>query len=318
MKFAILGCGSIGKRHLKNLIKLNIKKKEIILWDRSIKRKKEIPYKDIKFFTNMNEMFSLENPNTCFICTPSSLHIKHALKAASNNCNIFIEKPLTDDISDVDELRKIINDKKLIVSVAANMRFHQAVVEVKKIVENNIIGKVIWGHFFSGSYLPNWHPNEDYRSNYSAKRRLGGGCLLDNIHEVDLVHWFFGKPKKIIGNYYRTKTLEIQTEDMADIIFIYPDKNVTIHLDYIQYPAGRGIKLIGSKGWCEWSLENKYVLIFKEKKMKKIFLPKNYNKNTMYLDQMKYFISCLKNKINPVNDLKSGLAAVNSVLELKK
>ena len=95
--------------------------------------------------------------------------------------------------------------------------------------------------------LPHWHPEENYLDMYSSKKKLGGGVLLDIIHEIDLVNWFFGKCKNIIGRAYNSKTLKIETEEVADFIFLYNDKNVCVHLDYLQYPFSRSIKIVGKK-----------------------------------------------------------------------
>ena len=76
------------------------------------------------------------------------------------------------------------------------------------------------------------------------------------------------------------------------------DKNVCVHLDYLQYPFSRGIKIVGKKGILKWSFEDSFIEIIKINKSKKIFFPKNYTKNNMFLEQLSYFLNCLKKDNN--------------------
>ena len=133
----------------------------------------------------------------------------------------------------------------------------------------------MFGQTFTAVCFFLWHPEENYLDMYSSKRKLGGGVLLDIIHEIDLVNWFFGKCNKIIGRAYNSGTLKIETEEIADIIFLYKNKNVCVHLDYLQNPFSRGIKIIGKEGILSWSYENKFVEVIKDKSLRK----KNFLEN---------------------------------------
>ncbi len=318
MKILVIGCGSIGKRHIKNLLSLD-KNLDVIAWNRGEKRLKEVSNKfGIRTSLNLGLFLEREKPNVCFICSPSSLHLKHALMAAKHNCDIFIEKPLSHNLNNIKTLQNEIINKNLIVQVGANYRFHLGPKTIFEYLKKNKIGEVVWANFYCGMSLPHWHPKENYLDMYSSKKKLGGGVLLDIIHEIDLVNWFFGKCKKIIGRAYNSKTLGIQTEEFADIIFIYNNKNVCVHLDYLQYPFSRGIKIVGKKGILRWSFEDNFVEIIKKNRSKKIFFPKNYTKNDMYLEQLSYFLNCLKKRKQPHNDLHSGLIALQNIKSFKK
>ena len=74
------------------------------------------------------------------------------------------------------------------------MRFHRGPIKVKQLLNDEVIGRPVSAHLWVSSYLPSWHPTEDYREMYSAKKELGGGVVMDSIHEIDLTHWLFGKP----------------------------------------------------------------------------------------------------------------------------
>ena len=320
MKFLIIGCGSIGKRHIENLLELNHSPDNICVWNRGAERLNQVKklYK-VKTFTSLEGVFKTERPNISFICSPTSKHLENAYLAAKYNCDIFIEKPISHNSKNLGNFRTYCKKKKLIVQVASNLRFHLGPSKILKIINNLEVGDIIWAEFYCGMSLPTWHPKEDYKKMYSSKKKLGGGVLLDIIHEIDLACWFFGTCKNVIGRSYNSGTLDIETDEFADLILLYKDKNVCIHLDYIQNPYSRGIKVIGKKGILTWSLEDNFIKLYKNKKKeKKIIFPKNYKKNDMYVEQLKYFIKCVKKRQQPHNNIQSGIDSLKIVEKLKK
>ena len=97
-----------------------------------------------------------------------------------------------------------------------------------------------------GQYLPDWHPNEDYRQGYSANRPLGGGVLLDLIHEIDLLYSWFGKPDDGQSHRRHAVDLEIDTEDTAAIVCRFAGGVIgSIQLDYVQRVPLRNGFIIG-------------------------------------------------------------------------
>ena len=81
--------------------------------------------------------------------------------------------------------------------VGHNLRFNKNLVKIKKMLNKEMIGRIISTRVHCGSYLPYRHPEENYRKGYGAREELGGGPILDSIHEIDYMLWFFGK----IGSY---------------------------------------------------------------------------------------------------------------------
>ena len=317
MKIAVLGCGSIGNRHIANLKRLGV---NVIAWNRSEERAVATQAKhQIKVYRNKEELFLNEKPDACFVCTPNSFHLADAIEAGMRDCHLFIEKPISSSLEGLNQLEEIINKKNLIVQVGANLRYDFGVKSVYEYYKSGAIGKVRWAHFHGGMYLPDWHPEEDYRQMYSAKRNLGGGVVLDFIHEIDLILWFFGQYNSINGRSYSSGMLEIETDDVADILFYYKNLNVNLHIDYLQKPFTRGIKLIGDKGWCEWSLLEKKVSYYNQKEnlLKEAHYPKNYDKNDMYLKQSEEFLNSLQYRKKPDSSSNCGIAALKAALSIK-
>ena len=188
--FFIIGCGSIGQRHIGNLLALG--EIEIVAFDVLAERRSQVKTK-----FQISTVDSLEDgwrrsPDVAFVTVPTSLHIPISLEAASHGCHLFIEKPLGDRLQDIDKLIATVKEKGLITLVGCNMLFHHGPDTIKKLLDQGAVGRIITALIDVGQYLPDWHPREDYRQLYSSNASLGGGVVLDGIHEIDYARWIFG------------------------------------------------------------------------------------------------------------------------------
>ena len=132
------------------------------------------------------------------ITTPTASHLSLALEAAEHGCHLFIEKPLAHAWQGVDRLVDLVEHGRLVTLVGCNLRFHPGLRAVKNLLAEKAVGRVIAVRAEVGQYLPDWHPEEDYRKNYSARRALGGGIVLDAIHEIDYVRWLLGEVRSAV------------------------------------------------------------------------------------------------------------------------
>lgn len=310
MKYLFCGLGSIAERHISNLLSLG--ETDIIAY-----RKNNLPLrtinKEIKTFTNINEALA-QKPDVAFITTPSAFHIPLALVLAKNNCHLFIEKPLSTSFKDINKLNKTIKNKKLNVQVGFMMRYHPAIKKIKELLSKNTIGELIFARVDWGEYLPAWHPWEDYKKGYSASKELGGGPIFTLCHDIDLMSWFFGKPKSVYALANSRSSLSISTEHCAELLFQYSNKSIVeIHLDFLQLPSKRTWEIVGTKGKIQYdyyknSLE---IYLIDEKKIQfkitKINLPNFFKRNDMFLKEIQTFVNAIKNNRTPDVTLKDGI-----------
>ena len=314
LKILIVGYGSIGKRHLNNLISIGFN--DILLCSKN-KESLKLEKKGIKIFNSLDKALK-EKPDVSIICNETSHHIKTAIKIAKNDSHIFIEKPLSNSLNQICELEKIIKKKKLIAMVGCNMRFHKGIKLIKKLISKNEVGKILSVKVENGSYMPDWHPWEDYRNSYASKKHLGGGVVLTQIHEIDYLYWFFGKAKEIFSFSHKLSDLKINVEDYSGSLLKFKNKIIAeIHLDYFQNPAERNCKILGTKGKIVWNWENNHLQIFKNKKFLTKYLDKNFDRNQMYVDELKYFLNCVKNKKIPMNNISEAYEIQKIALSIK-
>ena len=242
VKICFFGMGSIGKRHLNNLIKI-LNKRKIEFEIDVVKRKKEL---DDEVKNHINNIYKINEfePNfydIVFIVNDTSAHIEtlNLMKNYSNN--FFIEKPLSINA------RKInINDyKDKKIYIACPMRYSNVIEYLKKEID---FSKVYSVRAICSTYLPDWRPTIDYRNNYSAKKELGGGVTLDLIHEWDYLTYLLGFPEKIFNLNKKVSHLEINSDDLSIYIAEYKDKLVEIHLDYFGRIPTRKVEFFLKEG----------------------------------------------------------------------
>ena len=306
MRALVVGGGSIGTRHLKNLITLGVG--PIAVVEPEIQRQaflcKEHP---IVAFETLEQGLEWK-PDFAVIATPTHLHVEHALAVAKSGCHLFIEKPLSHTPDGLNELLAVVEDKGLISLVGCNMRFHPGPAKVKQLLEEEVIGRVLFARIHTGSYMPEWRPWQDYRKSYSANKSMGGGCLLDCIHEIDLTRWYLGEVEEVFCKLVQTGSLEIDVEDVAILICQHVGNVLSeVHLDYVQRTYERGCQIVGEKGSIFWDFNAGTVRYFDAKQNSWTILaqPEEWQVNQMYVDQLRHFLQCVpqgKETTFPVKD----------------
>lgn len=320
MKFLVVGCGSIGERHLSNLLSLG---EHVAGCDVSNDIKNKIKSKyDIPFYNALEEAFTEYLPDAVLVCTPNHLHIPIAEQALKNNCHVFIEKPISNKIKGVEKLIELRDEKDKVVLVGCNLRFHLPIKYIKGKIDSGDLGRLLIARLQYGHYLPNWRPSKDYRNVYSAKRDMGGGVLLDGIHEIDYATWLFGKPDEIFSYNLKAGDLEIDVEDVGEILLRYKDAIVNIHIDYLRHSKMRSCEIIGTGGTILWQSFGKIpevmkVTLYSSNGDIKDEISGEVDSNTQYLEEIRHFINCIKGKEKPMNPIEHAFQSLR-IVELAK
>lgn len=307
MKFLVVGCGSIGIRHIKNLKFLGY---DDIIAYRTSKKNKELIENKLKVRTFYDYEDALDEcPDVVLVTNPTSLHIPTALRAIENDCHLFIEKPLSHSLNNVDKLLKKCRKGNKKIIIGNNLRFNPCLKYIKSLVDNGEIGNVVSIRSQVGQYLPDWHAWEDYREGYYGRKDLGGGPILTLIHELDYPYWFLGDVSSVFCFSDKLTDLEITTDDIAEILMKFKNNAIgEVHMDYIQRYPTRSCHIIGDKGTIFWDDTKNEVNFFtiKNKKWIKYKLPKSYDKNQMYINEMKNVIKSINNEEKPMSNGEEG------------
>jgi len=244
-----------------------------------------------------------------------------AVEAAEHGCHLFIEKPLSDSLEGVDRLLATVTERNLVTLVGCNMRFHPGLVRVKKLLEKGAIGRVVAARVEVGQYLPDWHPQEDYRQGYSARRDLGGGVILDAIHEIDYIRWMLGEVATVACFSGKLSRLEIDTEDTAAILLRFDNGTIgEVHMDYVQRAYSRSCHLIGEEGTILWDYgADKVTYYSTSSRQWQTFREGDVNDpNQMYVEEMRHFLRCLAREEEPALDVFEGSRVLQVALAAKE
>ena len=320
IKVLIAGYGSIGKRHLENFSQF--KDIQLIVYtkrnDLQLLKKK-----GIKVSNSLTECLK-ENPDIGVITNETSLHIPIAIKLAKEGLDLFLEKPLSNSLKGVEKLYAIVKKKKLITQMGCNLRFHPCIMKIKSLIEQQKIGKIISAQIQNCSYLPDFHRWEDYRKSYAARKDLGGGVILTQIHEIDYMYWFFQEVENIVSISGKFSELDVTAEDYVSSLLKFKNKIIgELHLDYFQRPSFRSCKIRGTKGEIYWDSDNNCVNIYNmNKKRWETKFDSDFSNNldtySSYVEELKHFLKCVKHRKETINNLEQGIATLKIALAIKK
>lgn len=312
----VIGCGSIGSRHAQNLASAGV---DIYAYDTDEARRNELATA-VNGTSTSSISDGVAVADLVFVCTPSDYHIPPAQQAADAGCDIFIEKPLSNNEVGVSALIETVARKDLITMVGCNFRFHPAMKCVRELLENGQIGNVVSARIETGSYLPDWHPWEDYREMYSAQEGVGG-VLLDAIHGINYGRWFFGDESEVTAMLGFESSLEIETEDTASLITRYAnDVQCEYHFDYVQRTPLRSGHITGEEGSIRWGDIEETVHRY-DVDADEWLLEQDYSQwdiDQMYIDMLGHFLDSIRNRRKTTSPIETGWKDLQLVQAAKK
>lgn len=309
----ILGAGSIGQRHIRNLSRIGI---EDIVALRSRKgHYKELPKElGVVEVDNWKDAFG-KKPDIAIISNPSSMHVETALKACDFVKGIFIEKPVSNSLENCDHLIETIRSKRITPFVGFNLMFHPLIKKLIDFYNNNDLGEVVNFQCQVGQWLPDWHPYEDYKQAYYANKSLGGGVILTLIHEIQLAIELCGMPISVYGEITNYDKLELNEDvDVCADLMIRHQTNVVsqVHLDYIQRPSHRSGLVTFENGWASYDFNSMELKVqLKGESVKVLWSDKKYDFNNAYIDQMIKFVNFVEEgRLKHSYDVNSALESL--------
>lgn len=298
MKLLVLGCGSIGRRHVLSARQLGA---DVHVMDVDPALAKSVASETGA--TQHHDVLSsalAHKPDAVVVATPNDQHVKQAMKALESGAHVLIEKPVSHNLDGLDSLSNLAKSQKRSVFVICNMRYHKAV----EALWNNreALGKVRYARAHYGNYLPNMRPGADYRELYCSRMESGGGVIFDAIHELDYLMWLFGSVSAVGANKARLSDLDIDVEDFANIVLEHSNGiRSVITIDYLRPWKRRGCEIICQDGMLIWNSEGKQperceVRMYQVAKAnwEVIFTSDDLDPEQPYIDMMADFFSAVE------------------------
>ena len=307
---AVIGLGSIGMRHARNLLDMG---HAVRGFDPNAPLRSELKDMGGEALETRDDAF--KGAAAAVICSPNAAHLDDARTALDVDCHVLIEKPMAHTERGIEDMLAG-TDKT--IAVAHNMRFHPSVEAAKKIISSGALGDLLWGRFVCASYLPDWRPGQDYRKNYTADASTGG-VLFDIVHEFDIANYLLGAAETLAACASRSGHLEMDSEDIADVIIRHANgARSTLHLDYVTRPARRRADIAGTKGLLEIDIIGRSLRltgIDGDVSDERTFEGENAE---TYRAEMKDFLNAVETGAQPRCDGTEALSVLHQVLAARR
>ncbi|MBH19855.1 MAG: hypothetical protein CL851_05430 [Crocinitomicaceae bacterium] len=315
-RIVIIGLGTMGKKHL-DFARAHCPSASIKVLTK--RQSNENEKKGNRYLKTISEVIDFK-PQLIVIANPASLHIEIIIKIAKLDAFILVEKPLSINLANIENLFKAFTNSDLKLLIGYNLRFNPSLCYFREICKKEAIGKIFSVRAEVGQYLPNWRIGKDYKKTVSANKSLGGGVLLELSHELDYLIWIFGRPKWVVASMNKFSNLKVDTEDQAIMIIghenIFNEKNfeISLNLDFFRHDTTRRCTLIGEKGSVRWdgilgvverfdTSENRWVEEFCD----------HNSSNKSYYFEWCHFIDCAQGRDTPKIKVQDGMDVLSLI-----
>jgi predicted dehydrogenase len=244
-KILCVSLGSIGKRHLRNARAL-LPGAQIGVWRQHTTQAGLPAGADVRL-ESRDEALDFA-PDAVIVSSPASEHVANAVPFLQRGVPLFLEKPLAASTQDLGDFVQRSENASGFTMVGYVLRFLPVLHALRRFLREGRLGEVHTVRIEVGQYLPDWRPQADYRAGVSAQQKLGGGALLELSHEIDYATWLFGWPHSLQCSSAHLSPLQIDVEDSAHLLLEYPDKRISLQLDFLQRVARMAVQIVASKG----------------------------------------------------------------------
>jgi predicted dehydrogenase len=230
----IIGCGSIGERHLRCFAATGRAQLSACDANPALLEKICTQYA-VPGFSSLDEALASGGFDGAVICTPAHLHLPMARQLLEAGLHLLIEKPLATDQTLVPEVREAIARSGRVVAVAYVYHFMAAVAAARSAILRGELGRLLEASVVSGQHFPTFRPA--YREIYYRDRRTGGGAIQDALtHLVNAMEWMLGPVSRVFCDASHRALEGVEVEDFAHVAARHGEIPVSYAMTQFQAP----------------------------------------------------------------------------------
>lgn len=325
----IIGTGAIGQRHLRHLAELAPSGRYTFLRRDLTPRAVDADYAP-KVVTDLDAAVALK-PDLAIVASPSARHIDVLPKLIAANIPLYVEKPIVITGQDVDVITAALAaaDPDVPRLAGFNFRYLPSLEALHSLIARGALGRIVRAHLSAGQWLPDWRPDTDYRTVYSARAELGGGVIFDLIHELDLCRWWFGAPHRIHAMTGSLSSLKLEVEDCCTALLGFErGPLVSVGLDYVARQRLRRYEVVGDEGTAIWDLAARRLHVERPGGVTEVIAgPEGFDVAATYPTALSELLAAIDARRKgqalppsqtPRQDLRDGLASSRLAIELKE
>jgi predicted dehydrogenase len=319
MTVLIAGTGSIGRRHIDSLRQLAPAARFVFL--RRKPAENDHSTKNGAKVVDSVDAALAERPALAVIAVPSAHHAGIIVPLLEAGIPMYIEKPVVATRAQWDEVARVARAASDVTTLCGcNLRFLPSLRAVRELVAEGTIGRVVRASLQSGQWLPDWRPSIDYRRSYSASRELGGGVVLDLVHELDAARWILGEFDSVVAVGGHMSSLEMSSED-AVVIGLTRARGpvVAVGLDYVARRPVRRYEFYGEKGTLTWDLPGRRVeLSHIDGRQTPVFEGGDFDVAATYVRAMREFLEAVASGRQTSQNLDEGLRSAALAIKVNE
>ncbi|MBK8249821.1 MAG: Gfo/Idh/MocA family oxidoreductase [Gemmatimonadetes bacterium] len=305
-RVVVVGAGSIGQRHLRNLAELGIEAAALRTY-----RGTTGPLVGVPSLTTWDAV-DVFAPDAIIIANPTALHSEVAVRAASAGYHLLVEKPLAHDVAAAVAACRAAAHAGVVALVGYHFRHHPSLQVMRDWIRQGAIGTPVHAQVTWGEYLPGWHPGEDHLTGYSARRALGGGAVLTLSHPIDYLRWLLGEVTEVSAMVSQSTPYTLDVEDVAHLTLRFASGVLAaVTLDYAQRPAEHTLRIVGLDGTLTWDARTGVARrTGPDGEVLEAGVAPGFQRNDLFRAELRHFAECVAGEATPACTMDDGLAAV--------
>ncbi|HEV7276275.1 MAG TPA: Gfo/Idh/MocA family oxidoreductase [Devosiaceae bacterium] len=309
----IVGAGSVGKRHARNLSALGcriscVDPREDRRWEMAA----ETPLAGD--FISLDAALAQGRFDGVVVAAPTAHHPHATVAALEAGLPVLLEKPMARTAAEARDMLAAERRTEVPVLLGYTWRWWPPLARVRSQLAAGAIGPLRHVQFYMSAQLADWHPWEPYQSFFMASAAEGGGALLDESHWIDLMIWLFGTPESLSARVERISDLDIETDDNVDALIVYPHGlRVSQHLDLYGRPHEKYIRFVGENGTMVWSAEPNQIAIGRGMDQTWETEPFDCERNEMFMAVAREYLEVIARRARPSCTQEDGLRVMELV-----
>ncbi len=280
MKIIQIGIGGWGKNHVRILSQLGVL---CAICDTNLERSKEYGEKySVNYYTSLDDLLKSEEFDGALVVTPTSTHAEIAAKIIKLKKHVFVEKPITYKSEEGEQLIKLAQKKKVILTCGYIERFNPAVNTVKNFLKEKKYGDLVMLEF--------------HRENRMPLHIKDVGIISDtSVHDIDTANWLFDDMPVVV--FARAGKINHEFEDFASIMLGYKnDKTAIISSNWITPKKVRTFSAVCTDAIITSDFISQEVKVEKDQEIE---IPKNEEKEPLLLE-IQSFLKAIEENNEPI------------------
>ena len=305
-RFAIVGLGSIGRRHARLLSQRSDISVEIVEPndDALALARKELG--DLPAHRSFDDMLQ-SRPDLVLVATPHALHAHQTIQALHAGAHVLCEKPMSDNLADGRAMKQAADSTGRTLAIAFQLHFHPGIKMLKETIQNGTLGRILHAHCRVGTYIT----LVNSLSRYQARQK--GALFFDYAHQPDVLYWLLGqKPTAVYAAALKAGDLEFTSDPNVAVINCEYDSGLisSIHLNYVQMPERHEYEIVGDAGWAILDLNSGNLRIATRHDSLVKDHPFSTDRDTIYRDEHQAFLDAVAAKRTPETSPDDGLVSL--------